>query len=198
MEKFITFKAQNPPSPKYLERTFPQHIKKLCKGGRNKEKAPKLLCAAFRSNVHKSTAVDTNWPLALKNKDSSAVHANLKRMYEAEDSSYNVLMWSLCPYATFERWNVNYIDQLVTAVRERIPPFYQYMDENNKPMIDFNLPSIKEIGNGMYARYPKDQEGETKVAARRPVTFLNFPKTVTWDSIKTFHISYRGPVVYDI
>lgn len=62
MENFITFEAQNPPSPKFLERSFPEHIRKIFEEERNKEKAPKLLCVAFQSNVHKSTSVDTNWP----------------------------------------------------------------------------------------------------------------------------------------
>ena len=87
---------------------------------------------------------------------------------------------------------------LEAAVKEHTPPFYQYMDENGKPMIDLNLPSIDEIGNGMYTRMPKEKEGETKAAVRRPVSYFNFPRTVTWNSIKSFYISYGVPTVRDM
>ena len=89
---------------------------------------------------------------------------------------------------------------LLERMKNHTPPFHQYLDENDEPMIDWGLENIHEIGNGMYRRYPKvtDRAGKKVEDRSRKPTYYNLPKTVTWDSIKTFHVTYGVPLVREL
>ena len=76
------------------------------------------------------------------------------------------------------------------AVKDHTPPFHQYLDENDEPVINLDLPTIDVIGNGIYRRYPTVTDRDDKKVETGKKTYFNMPKTTMWDSIKTFHITY--------
>ena len=195
MEYLQIAPAQNPTTANMLKNTYPEHIKNLCE--KNPGIAHKLLCAVFKSNVHETQHVDLDWPLALKTSDRDAAHANLKSMFLSPNPSYRVTVWFLLPTATMERFFEGGAQLLIDAVEEHTPPFYQYLDENDKPMLGFDMPSIDAIGNGMYRTRTGAQRG-AKVTAQKGPSYYNFPKVASWDSLKTFNVSYGVPVVRDM
>ena len=195
MDNFIHFKAASPPNPGLLEHALPPAIKQLCK---KPEDLDRLCCIFFKSNVHKSSEMSPEWAKALRGDDWEAPHANLTRMFASEDPSYNVYIWFMNPKSTFDYINEICLAPLRAAVDDHTPPFHQYLDENDEPMIDFNnLQTIAKIGNGMYVQRPKITDKQGKKAENRwgKISYFNLPKTTTWDSIKTFHITYGVPIV---
>ena len=189
VEDFEVVEAMNPVGADVAD-TCPAEIKKLC--DQNPKVAKRLVCAVFQSNVHKSSPVDVDWPLALKGDGGAIPHANLKRMYEGPPS-YVVTVWFVLSGVSFERWTQSCFEPLRIAVQDHTPPFHQYLDENDEPIIDFSLPSIAEIGNGMYR--PKVKDAAAHPAVKTPGSYHNLPKAVTWNSIRTFHITHGVPLV---
>lgn len=197
MEEFGVEAATKPSVPQLLKFTYPPAIQALCK---KPEDADKLFCMTFKSNVHKSSPMKEEWAQALKGDDWVAPSDNLHRMYSGGEPSYQVTVWFMNPYATSERLMDGCILPLTHAVEDHTPPFHQYLDENDEPMIDWGLKTIGIIGNGMYRRYPKvtDPAGKKVEDRSRNPTYYNLPKTVTWDSIKTFHVTYGVPLVREL
>ena len=197
MEGFEVEAATKPSNAKMLSFTYPAAIRELCK---DQKQADRLYCATFQSNVHKTTPMTEEWAKSLPGNDWVAPYRNLQRMFSAEDPSYQVTVWFLSPYAGFDRFHDCCLKPLADAVRDHTPPFHQYLDENDEPMVDFGLKTIEVIGNGMYRRYPKITNKEGKKVENRVATptFLTLPKTATWDSIKTFHITYGVPIVREV
>ena len=175
--------------------TYPPAVQTLCKKQKDEDR---LYCMTFRSNVHKSSPMETGWATNLKGNDWIAPYHGLERMYAADqDPSYDVTVWFMAPTVHINNFSAGVLRPLVDAVQDHTPPFHQYLDEDDQPMINFNVATVKEIGNGMYVRYPK-ATGPNKVQTRNTLTYLNLPKTVTWDSIKTFHITFGIPVVREV
>ena len=197
MEDFGVEAATEPSDPRMVRFTYPPAIQALCK---KPEDADKLFCMTFKSNVHKSSPMKEEWAQALKGNEWIAPATNLHRMYSEEEPSYQVTVWFMNIYATSERLMDRCILPLTHAVEDHTPPFHQYLDENDEPMIDWGLENIHEIGNGMYRRYPKvtDRAGKKVEDRSRKPTYYNLPKTVTWDSIKTFHVTYGVPLVREL
>ena len=52
-------------------------------------------------------------------------------------------------------------------------------------------------GNGMYRKRPKvtDHNGKKVQSMRNEFAYVNLPKITTWDSIKSFHVTYGVPIV---
>ena len=46
------------------------------------------------------------------------------------------------------------LGHLRQATESRFPPLVQYMNEEPKPILDYSLPTIDVIGDGMYVNYP--------------------------------------------
>ena len=175
--------------------SWPPALQTLCKKPEDIDRVCRIL---FKSNVHRSSKMTVNWAKHPRGNDWEAPYANLKRMYESEDPSYNVRIWFLSPVATFERLTEGTLAPLKNAVEDHTPPFYRYLDENDEPLIDFNaLETIDQIGNGMYRKRPKvtDQKGKRVESMRNEFAYVNLPKITTWDSIKSFHITYGVPIV---
>ena len=188
MDDFAAELATRPSNPAMLHYTFPPAIRALCK---KPQDATQLWCISFFSNVHRSSEMEVDWAKNLKGKASKATHANLRRMYKGR-SSYCVTVWFMNPFETAWCLESCCMTPFMEAVDDHLPPYYEHLDENDEPMIDFNLPSIHEIGDGMYRRYPKvtNSEGQKALKMWDNPTYLKLPKTITWDFIKTFHVTY--------
>ena len=202
MEDLQMVQATNPPLQGLYDTTFPPTIREQLQSSKKNHEmsASRLVCAKFRSNVHKSTLMNMDWVKALKGEAGKAPLANLERMYQGKDTGYKVTMWFLNRDTTLEKFAASCLDPLVDAVADHTPPFHQYLDENDKPFIDYRLPTIDVIGNGMYRKYPKTKDATGKRIENRdvPPTYMSLPKTVTWDAIRTFHITYGVPLVRDL
>lgn len=196
MDGLVVEQATKPSIDRMSGFVFPPALRKLCTKPND---ADRLVCLNFKSYVHKTSPMEKDWAKALKGDDWVAPWNNLHRMYHDKDPSYSITVWFLNPYATYERLTNSCLGPLINAVKDHTPPFHQYLDENDEPMISFDLPSVHDIGNGMYRRYPRITDGTGKRVENRNAdpTYFNLPKTVTWDSIKTFHITYGVPTVRD-
>ena len=183
--------------------TLPLSIRELCK---DEQDLARLVCVSFKSNGHRSTQMDMAWPLSLKGDDWFAPYSNMERMYSESDSEsiYQVTMWFLNPYLTYKYLLDTCLGPLRDAVEDHTPPYHQYLDENDMPMLSNKLPTVAAIGKGMYVRYPKPDKGHGKKGHGKmgqvhdkeaKPTYVNLPKTLRWDSIKSFHITYGVPVV---
>ena len=192
MEDFAAEVALNPSDPNFRPFTYPAAIKALC--GDRKKDADRLCCISFRSNAHKSSEMSLDWPKALRGDASKVPLANLERMF-AGNASYQVTIWFVNPHTTHDWLFKSCLTPFSEAVVDHTPPFHQYLDQNDEPMIDFNLPNIHDIGNGMYRRYPKVTDDKGKKVVSTTPAYVNLPKTVTWDSIKTFHVTHGVPIV---
>ena len=194
MENMIVERAANPSDPNMKDFTFPPEIQKLCK---NQDQIDSLFCMVFKSNVHKTSAMDVDWAKSL-GKDNAAPFNNLRRMYSATDPSYMVTLWFTSPTYSIDGFLNGCLQPLANAVEDHTPPFHQYLDENDEPILDFDrLPTVKDIGNGMYLKYPKVTDAKGKKVQSVQPSYLTLPKTVTWDSIKSFRITFGVPIVRD-
>lgn len=156
MEYLSINSAHDSPEADMMGNSYPEHIRNLSE--KYPDKISELVCAIFKSNVHETTHVDLNWPIALKTSDRDAAHANLKSMFLSRNPIYKVTVWFLSPVATTERFNEGGAHLLVDGVEEHSSPFYQYLDDNDEPMMSFNMPSINAIGNGIYRKLARAQK----------------------------------------
>ena len=195
MEYLSIHSAHNAPEADKMGNSYPKHTKNLSE--KYPEKAPGFLCARFKSNVHETTHVDLSWPLALRTSDRNAAHANLNGISLSAKPSYRITVCVMSAVAILKIFNEGGAHLLVHAVEEHTPPFHQYLEENDEPMMSFNMPSIDAIGNGMYRKHARAQK-RAKAAVQKGPSHYNFPKTAWWDSIETFHVSYGVPVVRDM
>ena len=171
-EDLQMLEATNRPDPRELAITLPPAISELLKKamGNQTVLASSLICATFVSNVHKSSQMKMDWALALSGDEGTMPHANLQSMYQAESKSYQVTLWFVNRKLPLARFHTVCLEPLVDAVTHHTPPFHQFLDQNDKPMIDFDLEKIQPVGNGMYTRYPKvlDRADRRLENLRRP------------------------------
>lgn len=156
--------------------TFPPEIRKLVHSEKEKSK---LVCATFQSNVHKVRIYDSSWPLNPEGEAAMRVIKPLTAVMEGT-GSYRMTIWFMVPTATIHYFDEGCMSPLTYAVEKRLAPNHVYLDKNGDPLIDFEMPSIKDVGNGMYIRYPKVG----------PSCFITLPMKYTWDSLKNAHIYY--------
>ena len=155
-----------------LPSTFPPAIRELLDEVSESHRAmmaSRLVCATFRSNVHKSSHVQPEWALALPEDAADAPYANLERMFDAEEAGYQVTMWFMNRDVLLDVFYSSCLRPLADAVAEHTPPFHQCLYENDAPFMDYRLPTIHEIGNGMYRRYPKVVDYTEKSIENRSV-----------------------------
>lgn len=142
MENFHAEIATNPSHPDLLPFTFPAAIQKLCK---RQEDAERLICVTFKSNAHKSSPMNVEWAKALEDGAGDIPYNNLKRMYSAEDPSYNVTAWFMIPPSlTLTRIHAECIQPFTEAVRDHTPPFHKYLEEDDELMTNFDPKSDLE------------------------------------------------------
>ena len=191
IEDLQMLEATNPPDPRQLEDTFPPAIRELLKEAKRSQTmlASKLTCATFASNVHKSSPMKMDWALALNGDEGGIAYANLQSMYQGEGKSYQVTLWFVNRKLPLARFHMVCLDPLVNAVTDHTPPFHQFLDDNDEPMVDFDLEKIHPVGNGMYRRYPKVLDHTDRRVENRfgKLGFFRLRKTVRWESIKTLH-----------
>ena len=127
------------------------------------------------------------WALALDDDKGKIPYANLQSMYQGEDQSYWVSLWFINRNLELDRFDAVCLAPLFNAVINHTPPFNQFLDENNEPMIDFNLEEIHPVSDGMYWRYPKILDRTDRRVKNRlgKLTFFRLRKTVRWQTIKT-------------
>ena len=191
MEDLQIFEAKNPPDPSPLTDTFPPAIEALLEDAKGDQTmlASRLICATFVSNVHKTSPMKMDWALAFNGDKGGIPYANLQSMYQGEGKIYQVTLWFVNRKLPLARFHTVCLDPLVDAVTDHTPPFHQYLDENDEPMVDFNLEKIRPIGNGMYRRYPKVLDHIDRRVENRfgKLTFFRLRKSVRWESIKVLH-----------
>ena len=116
----------------------------------------------------------------------------------SEQSIYHVHVWFLSPVATLDPLEEGCLAPLCTALRDHTPPFHQYLDEDDQPLIQDELVTVAEIGNGMYKRNPKVKPSGKLSNRTGTVSYHTLPKVVTWNSIMSFHITQGVPIVRDM
>ena len=192
MGGLVIYKAAEPSSSAMAGITFPPEIQNLINNAKEEEREylrSNLVFAAFKSNVHRTTPMDPNWALALDDNKGKIPYDNLKSMYQGTDKSYLVSLWFINRNLAIDRFDTLCLSPLFDAVQDHTPPFHQYMDANDEPMIDFDLEKIDPVANGIYRRYPKvladtDRRVENRVGE---LTLFRLRKMVTWQSIKMLH-----------
>ena len=194
LEALMFYKAAEPADLELADATFPPEIQELMKGYSQEEQAylrSNLVYASFISNAHRTTPMQPDWALALDDDKGKIPYANLQSMYQGEDQSYHVSMWFINRNLLLERFDAVCLTPLYYAVLDHTPPFHQFLDENDEPMIDFNLEKIHPVANGIYRRYPKVLAGTDRRVENRlgELTLFRLGKTVTWESIKMLHTS---------
>ena len=203
MENFRIHYAADTSDPDFQALILSPQIKELLSNVKEEQRAKlrdNLVCAIFRSNVHRSSYMEPEWALALNNDDGKAAHANLRTMYRAEQKSYGIAVWFVNKNLSLERFHNSCLKPLVTAVADHTPPFHQYLDGNGYPFIDYRLPSVATIGNEMYVQYPKTKDHTGRLVENKDLapTYMRLPKVVRWDSLKTFLITFGVPVIRDM
>ena len=160
MENLAVTLASNPTDPDWLRVTYPPAIKDHMEKDDNKKEflLSRLMCLSFQSNIHRSTMTDIEWIKDLQGGASEAAHANLNRMFNHEDPKYLVFMWFLDRNQTLDNFRLSCLNPFVNAVAHHTPPFYQYLDENDEPMIDFNLEKINSVSNNSASTREGEQE----------------------------------------
>lgn len=191
MEDLQILEATNPPDPSELTVTFPPAINDLLKKTKGNQEilASSLVCATFISNVHKSSPMKVDWALALNGDEGKIAHANLQSMYQGESNNYQVTLWFVNRKLPLARFRTVCLDPLVDAVTDHTPPFHKFLDQDNEPMIDFNLEQIHPVGSGLYRPYPTVLDPTNRRVETWFGNLENFVlrKTVRWESIKTLH-----------
>ena len=195
MEGLVIFNAANPSDAEMAGITFPLEIQEFLENVKGEEERARLrsnlVFASFRSNAHRTTRMQPDWALALDNDRGKIPYANLQSMYQGENKDYRVLLWFVNRNLSLERFDAVCLLPLSNAVDNHTPPFHHFLDENDEPMMDFNLKEIHPVGNGMYRRYPKVLDGTDRRVENRlgELTLFRLPKTVRWATIKTLHTS---------
>ena len=167
---------------------FPEEIRKLVYTDQEKSK---LVCATFTSNAHKATVYDPMWPAFLPAPTHENVLRHLDDLTE-ESGSYQVTIWFMVPTMSIDYFRQGCLSHLEYAVQEHLRPHHIYRDEHGEPLINYQMPSIKAIGDGMYVRYPIVSKPDgTKVPDKDAVPrLINLPKKKTWESIKGLYVYY--------
>lgn len=192
MRDLRIWKATRPSNPELFDTTFPLAIHKLLENAKGRERAfllSNLVCASFRSNVHKSSPMRTEWALALNGDAGQIPYANLQSMYDGEATSYQVTLWFVHRNLSLKQFHAGWLGPLVDAVADHTPPFHQYLTGNGMSTVDFNLESLPQITSGAYRQYPRVLDRTCRKVESRKGKLIGFclPKTVTWESIKTLH-----------
>ena len=166
----------------------PQDIRGMI---RSPDEAQRLVRATFQSNAHKRNVYDPTWPLTLRPEIREKVFTSLEGLME-ETGSHLMAIWFLVPTRDFSYHHKGCYSHLEHAVREHIPPNHIYRDETGAPLINYKMPSIEVVGDGMYVKRRMTKVNGRKVPdMNAPVSYLNLPRKHTWDSLRECHI-YHG------
>ena len=195
MGGLMFYNAAEPLDSEMAGVTLPPGIETLMEGYKEEEQAylrSNLVFASFRSNVHRTTPMQPDWALALGDDRGKNPYANLQSVYQGEeDQSYQVSLWFINRNLALDRFDAVCLTPLFNAVLDHTPPFHQFLDENDEPMIGFNLEKIHPVANGFYRRYPKILAGTDRRVENRlgELTYFRLGKTVTWETIKMLQTS---------
>ena len=122
MEHLHVESAASPSDTSLYDRFFPPAIQQLCK---TKEQARKMFCMIFKSNVHKTSPMRSDWVKVLGN-TCVAPFENLQRMYNATEPSDMVTIWFMSPDEQFRDFYYGCLAPLVVATRDHKPEFHMY------------------------------------------------------------------------
>ena len=199
IEDLAMMPATAPPEKRYERVAYPPAIRELFeKSGKKSDLLTRnLVFAMFRSNVHRVSELNREWFNYLEEDVRRAPLANLDTMFGGGEPSYNVKMWFVNRNVELTAFDNNTLGPLVKAVTDHTPPLHQYLDDDDQPFINYHLPTIDAIGNGMYRKYPKytDADGRKVENTSVPPIYQSQPQSLRWDSIKTFHVTSGVPVV---
>ena len=175
MEDITMMPATSQSDELVLRLAYPPAIKELLeKSGKRPEfLTQNLVFAMFQSNVHRVSELKWEWLNALEDDARRAPLANLDTMLNGKEPSYTVKMWFVNRKLDLVTFYETCLGPLIDAVTDHTPP-HQYLDDDDQPFINYDLPS----SNG--------QEVENRSV---PPKHLSQPKTVRLDSIKTLHTS---------
>ena len=142
---------------------YPDAIRKLFDKNRDTDR---LFCMTFKSNAHKTSPLDLE-----RASNRSAAHRNLDRRTMGRSQAVQVTVWYSIPTTNTARAWREYLTPFADAAKDHTPPFHQYLDENDEPMIDFNaLKTIDKSATGCIGsaqRSPSQRSKRCRVGHRR-------------------------------
>lgn len=190
MEELHWEKAATPSDSALLKYTLPKEIQDLCT---NKHDLHNLYFLTYTVNSHRATHYSDEWLYSLagvmEDSELENVDSTMNEMMNGEETSYDVRIWFMNhrggdnPEAIYK----NCLVPLEHAVANHLRPLHQYRDDNGDAVIHLDMPTIEQVGNGMYIR---NKKGGTDLT-RGQVAYHSQPKKTTWDDIQEFHI-YNG------
>lgn len=109
--------------------------------------------------------------------------------------SNTMAIWFMIPRKESSYFRNVCLFHLEHAVRVHLPPNHVYRDENGDPIINYDMPSIKDIGNGVYVKQKmigQKDGGKLVPDMNANMPFTTLPKKISWDSLQDCHIYYGG------
>ena len=176
---------------------FPAVVRENLKSKFEKEN---IIGFKFQSNVPKSTAWDPRWADSLPREVAGRVKSTMTELLNERLTSAQVDIFFVSAGSGERLIGLHILDYLVDATEQHLPPFVQYMNEEMKPILDYSLPTVEGIGEGMYVNYPTKTlptGKKVKDLAGKKV-YHNFDLRCNWNRISSFAVMQGVPVVREM
>ena len=167
---------------------------------KNKYQQENLMAVSFITNISKSSGWDPRWTDNLPVATANKVKSTMAELLHPKADGTRMTLFFVAPNAGAPAIGQNIVSHLKEASVHRFPPFVQYMNEENKPVLDYSLPTIEAIGDGMYVNHAiKTRHTEQKVnSVAGKKAYHDFDLRYNWNSISSFAIMQGVPVVREM
>lgn len=159
-----------------------------------------LMAVSIKSNICRSSKWDPRWTDKLAVATAHKVKSTMAELLHPKDDGTRITFVFVPPMAGALGVSQHIISYLKEATIHRFPPFVQYMDEENKPLLDYSLQTIDAIGDGMYVNHATRTlatgQHVKDVAGRK--TYRTMDLRYNWNAISSFAIMQGVPVVRDM
>lgn len=119
MMEQLYFRRSDTPNPDLARMAYPPAIRALV---HKKEDEHKLVCATFKSNVHKATTFNPSWVVHLEEELALPVLQTFIALMEGA-GSYWIRIWFMVPSQTIEHFDKGCLSHLYLAVNEHLMPY---------------------------------------------------------------------------
>lgn len=165
----------------------------------------KLAYITFMSRSNTRSDYDECWPSNLPyppdHEEETLISRSLKKLFLSK-KPFQMHMWFLLPERTYEIGAPCHLEAIRDAVaaEPQLPHLAQYMDGTGEVRLGFEMDIVGVLGDGMYVQdpvYVLDGKGNRIEATHRnqKPKFITWPRKLTWETLKYFHIWHGVPVV---
>ena len=167
---------------------------------KGKFKQANIMALTLITNACKSSGWNPRWTDKLPVATAYKVKSTMAELLRPRDDGTRVMLTSVPRNTGAAAYGQHIFAYLKEAIVNRFPPFIQYMDEEMKPLLDYSLPTIDTIGDGMYMRQDKKtlatgQKVQDLTGRKR---YRTMDLRYNWNTISSFAVMQGVPIFRDM